>query len=294
MRTNRGITLGGLLAVAALAFATTTIALAGGTPPGTVISNQATVNYTDANGNPLQTLSNVVTTTVTQQASVIVDPDRASNADPSDVVYYAHVVTNASNAADTINLAAASSQGWVVTIYHDIGVVGNYEPGIDLPVATTGVLAVDATFDILVSVAVPAGTANGTVDVTTVTGTSVFDNGVFDTATDTTTITAPTLAVTKSVLPAGPQPPGTVLTYTIVVTNNGNAAANTVVMTDPIPANTTYQAGTITYNAAGRTDGADLDNADYNVSNANTITVNVGTLAASGGSATITFQVQIN
>lgn len=285
------VSLRGVLAVAVLAFATTTLTLAGGTPPGTVISNQATVDYTDANGNPLQALSNVVTTTVTQQASVIVDPDRASNADPGDVVYYAHVVTNASNAADTINLTASSSQGWVLAIYHDVGIIGAYEPGIDLPVTDTGVLAVDATFNILVSVSVPAATASGAVDVTTVTGTSVYDNGVSDIATDTTTVTAPTLSVVKSVLPAGPQPPGTVLTYTIVVTNNGNAQANTVVLTDPIPANTTYQAGTITFNAAPRTDAVDPDNAEFS---ANTVTVNVGTLAATGGSATVSFQVQID
>src|SRR6185436_5777172 len=69
-------------------------ALATGTPAGTTISNQATVNYADNNGNPLTTLSNIVTTTVSQVATVTVDPDRSSNATPGDVIYYAHDVTN--------------------------------------------------------------------------------------------------------------------------------------------------------------------------------------------------------
>ena len=78
------------------------------------------------------------------------------------------------------------------------------------------------------------------------------------------------------------------------MTNNGTAAANTVVLTDPIPNNTTYQGGTITYNAATRTDGADGDNADFSVTNPGQITVNIGGLAAAGGTVTVTFQVQIN
>jgi uncharacterized repeat protein (TIGR01451 family) len=85
-----------------------------------------------------------------------------------------------------------------------------------------------------------------------------------------------------------------VLTYTVVVTNNGTGAANNVVLTDPIPANTTYQAGTITYNAAARTDGGGDDNADYNATNPGQVTVDIGSLAAAGGTATVTFQVRID
>jgi len=44
-------------------------AFAVGTPAGTVISNQATVRYTDSNGNPLTALSNIVTTTVSSGSS---------------------------------------------------------------------------------------------------------------------------------------------------------------------------------------------------------------------------------
>jgi uncharacterized repeat protein (TIGR01451 family) len=269
------------------------LAFAAGTPAGTVISNQATVNFTDVNGNPLTQLSNVVTTTVSQVAAVTVAPDRASNADPGDVVVYAHTVTNDGNGDDTFDLTAVSSQGWTVAIYADAGAIGVYEPGVDLPVTDTGVLAADAVFAILVTVTVPAGTANATIDTTTVTATSQFNAGVSDSATDTTTIDAPALSVVKSVSPTGDQPPGTVLTYTIVITNSGSGAANSVVMRDPIPANTVYVASSIVQDGTPKGDGTgDGDNADHDVTNPGEVTVNVGTLAA-GASTTVSFQVQI-
>src|SRR5512145_3052375 len=87
-------------------------ALALGTPAGTPISNQATVDYTDVNGNPLQTLSNVVTTIVSQVAAIVVDPDRAASATPGDILYFAHRVTNQGNGDDTIDMTAVSSNGF--------------------------------------------------------------------------------------------------------------------------------------------------------------------------------------
>ncbi len=284
----------------AAAFFTPT-AWAVGTAAGVPITNQATVDYEDANGNPLQSLSNIVTTTVSQVGGVTVVPDNAANGDPGDTVSYLHTVTNTGNGTDTIDMTTSSSQGWSVSLYLDDG-DGIFEPGTDdvaLADSDTdgtpdsGSLIADASVDIWVAVSVPAGTADGTVDTTTVTGTSSFDGTVTDSATDTTTVTAPTLSVTKSVLPAGDQPPGTTLTYTVVITNNGNADANQVVLTDPIPANTTYVGSSITQDSNPRTDIADGDTADYTVTSATTVTVSVGTLAPSA-STTITFQVTID
>jgi len=299
------------LCVAVWALAGTVTAIpswAAGTRAGTNITNTARVDFKDVNGNNLFQLSNTVTTTVSQVGGVIVDPNNGPvSLDPGDVFYFPHVVTNAGNFDDYINLTAVSAGGWPVAIYRDVNGDGVYQPALDIPlldsagdadaIPDSGFLSdsgVGSSMRILVAVTVPAGTADGAADVTTVTGTSVFDPTKTDTATDTINVTSPNVAVVKSVGPVGPQPPGTILTYTIVVTNNGSAAANTVVLTDPIPANTTYQAGTITYNAAARTDGGDADNADYNVSNPGQITVAIGALAASGGTATVTFRVQIN
>lgn len=273
-----------------------------GTRAGTTITNQATVNFTDANGNPGTALSNVVSTTVSQVAGVTVDPDNNQNGTPGSTLYFPHLVTNTGNFDDTVNLAASSAAGWAITLYRDVNNNQAYDAGTDTLLADTngdtipdsGLLANDGSMRILVAVSIPVGTANGTPDTVTVTGTTVFAPTATDSATDTINVQAPVLSVVKSVAPLGAQPPGTVLTYTIVVTNNGAGAANAVVLTDPAPADTTYVSGSITVGGNPRTDGADADDSDFGVTNAGQVTVNVGTLAAGGGSATVTFQVTIN
>jgi len=292
------------LAVAVLAVATLAgpAVLAIGTPAGTSIDNTATVNFEDVNGNTLTEVSNTVTTTVAQVAGVDISPAAlASSADPGDLVCYAHVVTNTGNGSDTIDLTTSSTQSWTGTLYLDLGVVGTYEPGTDTPLTNTGggaavdtgALSADGDIDLILCVQVPAGTPNGTSDQTTITGTSVFDAGEVDAATDTTTIDAPDLSVAKSVAPLGDQPPGAVLTYTITVTNNGGANALNIVLTDPIPGFTTYVPASITLNTIGKTDVDGDDEADFSVTNPGQITVSIGTLAPTA-SATVTFQVQIN
>jgi hypothetical protein len=241
MRTHRLQTLTLCLIAVVLAVFAVQPAHALGTQAGTVISNQATVDFTDANGNPLQELSNIVQTTVSQVASVLVDPDNSSTATPGDVVYYAHTVTNTGNGPDTINMTASSSEGWGLVFYLDVDGDGLYNGAVDTLLADsdgdsdpdTGVLADDASVDILIEITIPVAAAEPSVDTTTVTGTSALDGLATETATDTTTISAPTLGVVKSVNPTGDQPPGTTLTYTVVVTNNGSAQANAVVVTDP-------------------------------------------------------------
>jgi uncharacterized repeat protein (TIGR01451 family) len=217
------------------------------------------------------------------------------------VIYYGHIVTNAGNGTDTVDITASSSLGWAVALFHDVNNNGTYEGGTDVALTDTdsdgtpdsGSLVHDATMRILVRVTVPANAADGASDVVTVTGTSSFNTSVTDTATDTTTVAAPILSVLKSVLPAGTQPPGTQLTYTMVVNNGGSGSATNVVLTDPVPTNTTYVPSSIRQDAAGRTDGADGDDADFNVSNPGKVTVNIGSLAA-GASTTIEFSVTID
>ena len=301
MKQARHNRIGLVLAMAGLFLIAAAPSFALGTREGTPITNTATVDYEDANGNPLQAISNTVTTIVSQVAAVDVSPDNASSADPGDVVSYLHTVTNQGNGDDTIDITASSSQGWSVALYLDDG-DGIFEPGTDDTlladsdadtVPDTGLLTDDGTADIWVEVTVPSGVADGTVDTTTVTGTSSFDTGQSDSATDTTTITSPDLSVVKSVSPTGDQPPGTVLTYTMVVTNNGSATASAVVLTDPEPANTTYVPGSLTLGGSGLTDAGGDDAGDFGVTTAGEATVDIGTLAP-GASATVTMQVTID
>jgi len=87
--------------------------------------------------------------------------------------------------------------------------------------------------------------------------------------------------------------PGATLRYTVTVTVTGSGTARKVVITDPIPANTTYTAGTLKLNGAALTDASDADAG--NVGGAPvTVTVNLGNLTSASGVQTIMFDVTIN
>ncbi|MGH9797203.1 MAG: OmpA family protein, partial [Candidatus Polarisedimenticolia bacterium] len=95
-----------------------------------------------------------------------------------------------------------------------------------------------------------------------------------------TAVADPYITGTVADLNGGSLNPGDALEYTLVLTNNGSADTTGTVVTDPIPAGTTYVAGSITGTGA---DDSGLPNLVWNV----------GTLAA-GGSASLTYRVTVN
>jgi uncharacterized repeat protein (TIGR01451 family) len=62
--------------------------------------------------------------------------------------------------------------------------------------------------------------------------------------------------------------PGSVITYTITVNVTGSGTAQSVIVNDPIPANTTYVTNSLKVNGAARTDATDGDNAQFAGGNA--------------------------
>lgn len=84
--------------------------------------------------------------------------------------------------------------------------------------------------------------------------------------------------------------PGAVITYTLVVDVTGTGVATGLVISDPVPADTIYDPGSITLDAAPRGDAdTDGDGADFNGTTANAITVDLGNVTAPA-SHTITFR----
>ena len=97
----------------------------------------------------------------------------------------------------------------------------------------------------------------------------------------------------KTLLEAAPDgmiSAGETITYTILVRNAGPNSATGVLVTDPIPASTTYNPGTLTLNGAALTDASD---GDAGTATGGVVSVNVGTLLA-GATATIRFSVTIS
>lgn len=134
-----------LAAILLLAVVAAPSATAVGTLAGTAISNQAYVDYKDANGNAMtRVYSNTVTTTVTQVAGVDTSPATgATNGIPGTDVPHAVTVCNIGNGSDTISLAAVSDKGWTVRIYKDDDGDGIWDPTELTLVTSTGVLAAD-------------------------------------------------------------------------------------------------------------------------------------------------------
>ena len=134
------------------------------------------------------------------------------------------------------------------------------------------------SFDVTIGAGVPDGTLISN------TMTATPSNGPTAASNTAETVVGPAAAavleLTKSVDVADAQP-GSTLTYTLVVTNTGNADTAAVQVDDTPDANTTLVAGSTTTTAGTCTETVG-------------IVCDVGVLAASGGSATITFEVTIN
>lgn len=92
--------------------------------------------------------------------------------------------------------------------------------------------------------------------------------------------------------------PGALMRYSLVITNAAIASevANNAVISDEIPANTTYTFGDnlITVDGVAQTDASDLtDSTDFGVTTPNSITTDLGTIAI-GASRTLTYDVVID
>lgn len=107
------------------------------------------------------------------------------------------------------------------------------------------------------------------------------------------------LNLSKSVSVTGPgaetEPiPGAILSYQITVRYLGAGTAQRVVISDPIPAQTTYRPGSLRLNGTLLTDGSDSDPGVFNNTNNGAISVNLGDLDETSPIQTITFDVNIN
>ena len=94
--------------------------------------------------------------------------------------------------------------------------------------------------------------------------------------------------------------PGATVRWSIVITNDGSAAANNLVVTDLLDTDTTFVPGTITVAGTAEDDDdagadeSDPNGADFGATAADTVTANIGTVAGSGASVTVEFDVTID
>lgn len=205
------------------------------------------------------------------------------------------------------------------TLYADAGTFGDVASGATITVlivadAPAGLgIGQTALYD-LVATAVDAGTLNvsaqtagpGVTGINTVfldpAGSAIGDvardgkhsaTGAF-----VATVSAVQVNLNKTVTTldqwGGSQPiPGATLRYTITAITTGSGTATNVVISDPLPTNTTYIANTLKLNNTALTDAVDADAGDVGGTTAGAVTVKLGDLTSASPAQTITFDVKI-
>jgi len=307
------------------------LAQAAGTSAGTSVSNTATAEFSIASVAGSAS-SNTVTFRVDEKLDVNLSWQDAANItvnSPDSNRVLSFLLTNTGNGNDSYALSVQNNLGGdqfdpsLVDIYLDANANGIFDPGVDtLYVAGSNdpVLAPDASLAVFVRNNIPAALSSGNLGRSQLIATSKTLSGAPGTALagagDAGTaaivgtsggsassigvyqINGATVSLVKSVVvidPLGGTQPttGATLTYSIAVNASGGTASN-VMISDPIPANTTYVAGSLTLNGASLSDAADGDAGDVGVSAANTVTVNLGNISSAASTQTISFKVIIN
>jgi uncharacterized repeat protein (TIGR01451 family) len=299
---------------------------AAGTAAGTTIANTATVNYTVGAVAQTAINSNSATFKVDRKVNLNITAGSATTTSPgSTAVAVIYTVTNTGNDTDNFTFLATNQAGdnfdvSNIKIYKDNG-DNVFNAGTDTLVSAAVAFTADQSTKFFIVSDMPLTPTNGQSANVNLKATTGFTAGgpdagglytVFadpgndgtENANNTYNIQTATLAVVKSSAiisdpvngVTSPRAiPGATMEYTITVTNSSTtAAASAVTLTDSIPANTTYVAGSMKLNAVALTDAADADGGSTTGAPVTSITVNAGTVAASGGTAIVKFRVTIN
>lgn len=310
----------------ALACAIAVPAHAAGVDAGTLITNTAQATY-DEGGTTKTVDSNTVSIKVDELLDVTVtslDSGPITTKPGSEVLTYE--ITNIGNGPEAFTLTANTAVAGndfnptLDGIAVDTNGNGVYDAGVDQALSapfTTAAIAADGKLTVFVLVTVPAGAADtntAQVDLTANAATGsgapgtvfagageggsdavVGAGGASDNALGSLLVGVATVDLVKSAAIADPLGgtsaiPGAIVTYTITANVTGSGSVDTLKITDAIPADTTYQAGTLKLDGGGLTDATGDDAGDASASG---ISVTIGTVAG-GTSRAVSFNIKIN
>ena len=227
------------------------------TASGTVITNSATAASTNSDPDPSNNTATAMATVNTQADIQMLnkndspDPVNAGAQLTYTIAFRNPGPSDAQNVVITDVLPAGT------TFVSLAGVGGPFTSSMTPPVGTNGTVTISApsvpadpntSYNFILVVKVDSSTASGTIITNTVssTTTTTDPDSTNNSKTATTNVTTSAdLAVTKSDSP-DPVTAGNNLTYTINFVNNGPSDAQTVTVTDAVPANTTFVSAMVT------------------------------------------------
>jgi uncharacterized repeat protein (TIGR01451 family) len=270
------------------------------TPAGTVISNTASLGYSDLNGFAQTVQSNTVSATVAAVSAVAVGPKEQGCSPQTDSVEVrmpftrTYTVTNGGNIPDTYTVTAAATTG-TVTALAVLGASGSTTPvqnGGTLPQIAPG-----AALQVQVTVNPGVASAGTDIEVTlTATSTAATSPGS-DSAqqcavlANSAQLSGPGGAGTPILKLVNGQPfaaaaAGATISYSVQFMNSGQLPANEVVVTDAVPAGIVPQLSSLMLNGAAPPAGAASLNGQ-------TLTVAIPTLAP-GAAEVVTFNALVS
>ncbi|HLK05475.1 MAG TPA: C25 family cysteine peptidase [Candidatus Acidoferrum sp.] len=253
---------------------------------GTVITDTASINSVTADPNPN---SNTASATVTVAGATQTDLAVSTSASPNPVlagnnITFTQTVTNngplaaatdqftETVPANTTFVSLGQPAGWVCTT----PAVG----GTGAITCNAVTMAANTTASFPLVVKVTAGTASGTVisnnpAVSSVTGDPISSN---NSASASTVVASPSQADLSILKTASPQPvdQGTNLVYTLQIRNNGPATALGVTVSDPLPAQVSYNSVSTTQGTCSQSGGTvSCSLGSINVGGLAIVTINV-------------------
>ncbi|QSF47685.1 DUF11 domain-containing protein [Paenibacillus tianjinensis] len=255
-------------------------------PASANLNNQASVSFTSGAFSGAA-YSNILNTPVFQPIINVVKSADTANATVGDTVTYFLNVTNTGNLPAVVTLTDAIPPGGVF-IPNSVLINGVPQPGADPTNGISlGTVAAGATVTVTVTLQVTVAslpTPQQLVNQAAASFTFTPPDGRLLSGSSLSNVliipvSSPDVTAVKST-PAIDAVVGDIITYTIVVTNNGIVAVNNVVLVDPIPAGSQFVSGSVTVDSVARP-----------AANPGSGIV-IGTIAASA-SVTVTFQVKV-
>jgi uncharacterized repeat protein (TIGR01451 family) len=243
----------------------------------------------------------------TKSDALLVDVDGDTLAEPGDTLRYTIVITNGGPGDATAVVLTDVPDGNTSLVSGSVtttsGAVTTGNGGGDTSVEVdAGTIAAGGsttiTFDVVIDDPLPPGVTTvsnqGTVSGANFSSVSTDDPAAGGSADPTVTSITLTPIVTATKTAAlqvdadsdGQADAGETIRYTITITNSGSGDALGVMFNDTPDANTDLIAGSVTTSSGAVTTG--------NTAGDSTVSVNVGTLNANGGTVTIVFDVRIH